>query len=273
MISLNISNRQIRQPSNALPSHATSQKVAKLLDSNGLALFSKTLNDVQAGSDASQLSRAQAVTGPARHNIVTTASNSSIITPAPQPAPPPPPPPVPASNSIVPATTAGNSAPSSQTMTKEQARIILATGKGDVVTANQIYYGTQTGSGSQGPSTPVSPAGPPPLYGSGQILSTDPAVFTASNYIQGINLSGYQQQANWENTRRYDNYLNQFQNWKLNGSQGDPPAPPKYETVDQAGFQNWWAQYQASFASGNPSAPDLGMFLANAPSYTKPLSS
>jgi hypothetical protein len=151
-------------------------------------------------------------------------------------------------------------------MTKEQARQILATGQGDVVTANQVYYGTP-GAPSQTTSPTATPAGPPTGYAPGQALSADPNVFTASSYIEGLNLSTYQQQANAENTRRYDNYLNQFKNWQMNGSQGQPPAAPQYETVDLAGFQKWWTQYQANIASGNGSAPDTGMFLANAPMY------
>ena len=249
MNSFDVANRQVRPAADALPAKNLSQRLAKSFDPNGSALFSKTLTDVQTAPHGVRPgSSATVATASVRHNIVTAMTNSSIATPATPPAP-----------------TVSTASGAAQTMTKEQARQILATGQGDVVTANQVYYGTQNASGSQGTSVSAIPSGPPTSYAPGQTLSTDPAMFTSSNYIEGLNLSTYQQQANWENTRRYQNYQNEFQNWQLNGSQGAPPAQPQYETVDQAGFQKWWTQYQANIASGNGSAPDVSMFIANAP--------
>jgi hypothetical protein len=74
-------------------------------------------------------------------------------------------------------------------------------------------------------------------------------------------------QANDENGRRYANYLNEFQNWQMNGSQGQPPQPPVYETVDQNGFQKWWSEYRQNMSSGDFQPPDVSMFLINAPDY------
>jgi hypothetical protein len=43
--------------------------------------------------------------------------------------------------------------------------------------------------------------------------------------------------------------------------QGNPPAAPKYETVDVNGFGQWWSQYTASI--GYKDAPSVSMFVSN----------
>lgn len=159
-------------------------------------------------------------------------------------------------------------------MTREQARVILATGQGDVVTANQVYYGAQTASGAAGSngsgagaSGSFSPGGAPAVYTPGQAASTDSSVYSTASYMKALLYSGYQRQANDENARRYQNYNTEVQNWEGSGSVGAAPALPKYEAVDQAAFDKWWTQYQGNIASGSGSAPDVSMFLTNAPNY------
>ena len=82
-----------------------------------------------------------------------------------------------------------------------------------------------------------------------------------------MNLSANEVQANNENALRYANYLNEFSNWQTNGSQGQPPQPPVYETVSQNGFDQWWSEYQQNMAAGNFQPPDNSMFLINGPDY------
>ncbi len=120
---------------------------------------------------------------------------------------------------------------------------------------------------SQPAASTVQPAAPPTPYVPSQVNSTDPGVYSTMDYSEAMNLSANEVQANDENARRYQNYLNEFSNWKLNGSQGDPPQQPVYETVDQNGFQKWWSEYQQNMASGEFQPPDVSMFLINAPNY------
>jgi hypothetical protein len=252
--SIKVTNGQAAQPVDSLLARVASQRQSKSSDSSVSPTFSKTLSDVKIGNSVNPPAAGQAISTVTRQNLAAVLSNSHIAA-------------NPASSSSLPAT---NPVQPASGMTKEQAREILATGQGDVATAWQVYYGPQEQAAQQGSSSStgnLTAAGPPTLYTPGQSASTDPGVYSTGSYIQQLNLSGYQQQANDENSRRYANYLNAFQNWQSNGSQGTPPQPPQYETVDQNGFNNWWSQYQTNIANGNGTPPDTSMFLANAPNY------
>lgn len=255
MNSIKVASGQAAQPADSLMARIASQKQSKSSDSSGSPTFSKTLNDVKIGNSVNPPVAGQAISTVTRQNLAAVLSNSHIAA-------------NPASSTSLPA--ANNPVQPSSGMTKEQAREILATGQGDVATAWQVYYGPQEQAAQQssvGSTANVTAAGPPTLYTPSQSASTDPGVYNNGSYIEGLNLSGVEQQANDENGRRYANYLNAFQNWQSNGSQGTPPQAPQYETVNQNGFNNWWSQYQASFATGNPAPPDVSMFLTNAPDY------
>ncbi len=248
MNSLHIANRHAAQAHAAIPVSPASSKGAKSSVSSGSAPFSQTLQELQAPESPAP---APSGVGTGRQNPVTSATNSriaAVVVPAADAAP-----------------AAGN-AP----MTREQARIILATGQGDVVTANQVYYGSQTASNSAvkgATGTGFSPGGAPAMYTPGQSSSTDPSVYSTPGYMKALLYSGIQQQANAENARRYQNYSTAVKNWEAGGSVGSAPALPQYETVDQGAFDQWWSQYQASIATGDGSAPDVKMFLTNAPNY------
>lgn len=100
---------------------------------------------------------------------------------------------------------------------------------------------------------------PPPPYGSVGQGSTDPAVFRTDGYIKALNLNSFLQVANHDNQYRYDQYSNALHEWSEHGMQGDPPAPPKYESVDANGFESWWSQY-----SSNPGQdPPPTTFMVN----------
>lgn len=94
---------------------------------------------------------------------------------------------------------------------------------------------------------------PPAPYAPVGQGSTDPAVFRTDDYIKALNLNSFLQAANHDNTYRYQQYDFQLHMWSEGGMQGNPPAAPKYETVDLKGFNNWWAQYDANIGQDEPS--------------------
>jgi len=102
---------------------------------------------------------------------------------------------------------------------------------------------------------------PPPAYAPVGAASTDPAVYRTDGYIKALNLNSFLQVANHDNQYRYDQYSNSLHEWKEHGMQGDPPAPPKYESVDLNGFNNWWAQYSAN--PGQDAPPTTFMVNGN----------
>jgi len=104
---------------------------------------------------------------------------------------------------------------------------------------------------------------PPSAYAQGQQPSTDAGVYTNPDYLKQSNLNLIQQQANHENQYRFDVYKNGLQNWAQNGMQGDPPAPPKYETVDLQGFNQWWAAYNQDLAQNAPPQTFISNQVAN----------
>lgn len=142
-----------------------------------------------------------------------------------------------------------------------------ATGLIEQIIAREQASGNTPRAISEPRDSSVAPAAAPTPYTPGQANSTDPGVYSTMDYSEAMNLSANEVQANDENGRRYANYLNEFQNWQMNGSQGQPPQPPVYETVDQNGFQKWWSDYQQNMASGDFQPPDVSMFLINAPNY------
>jgi len=107
----------------------------------------------------------------------------------------------------------------------------------------------------------LSANAPPTPYAALGQASTDPSVFMSGSYQRDLNLNWYLQVANHDNAYRYQTYSDSVQTWANNGMQGDPPAAPKYESVDVNGFDSWWQQY-----CGNPGqdAPPVN-FLVNGP--------
>lgn len=101
---------------------------------------------------------------------------------------------------------------------------------------------------------------PPATYAAVGAGSTDPAVFRTDGYIKALNLNSFLQIANHDNTYRYDRYKNALHEWSEHGMQDPPPAPPKYETVDLNGFNDWWARYTPGYDQPSPTS-----FVTNGP--------
>src|SRR5579884_4230058 len=154
--------------------------------------------------------------------------------------------------------------PPATTMTRDQAKLILATGQGgDLTVAYQVYYGSQ-----QNAPQPADIAAnllkqnaAPIPYGSVQQPSNSSSVFTTGTYIENLNLNGIESQVNQVNSYRYSNYQTAVENWAENGMRGPAPASPQYESVDVNGFQQWWNQYTASIGQG--SGPPAANFVSN----------
>ncbi len=102
---------------------------------------------------------------------------------------------------------------------------------------------------------------PPSPYASTSQPSTDPGVFSTPTYIEQSNLNFVVQGVNEENQNRFANYTTGVNNWAAGGMQGNPPAPPQYETVDMNGFTQWWNQYTANI--GYENAPPISTFVSN----------
>jgi len=176
-----------------------------------------------------------------------------------------------AARSATPATSAATSAATRQNLVAPPSNSRAIVSPASIADVPQTQGSAQSETAvpqdNTGPAT-MSPAGPPTMYSPSQSPSTNPSVYggtAGQSYIEQLNLSGYEQQANDQNNRLYQNYLVEFQNWQMNGSQGAPPQPPQYEAINQSEFGSWWSQYQANIASGNGAAPNVSMFLANAP--------
>jgi hypothetical protein len=235
---------------------SAAQNNLKSLNSRASSTFGSTLSELEAAQVARE-SAAGSVLG--RQNLVVTASNSRALlatTSSPVPADP--------SNPVAPLTSTG--APAPTTVSGLQSWIDAA----DRTAANVHPAETSTSNpaapGGPNDTTPPSPAAPPTLYSMTQSVSSDPSVFTTENYSQQLLYSSYLSQANNENSLRYQNYTTEYQNWQLNGSQGNPPAGPVYETIDPQGFNEWYAQMTQNYSLG-VDAPPVSMFMANGPDY------
>lgn len=101
---------------------------------------------------------------------------------------------------------------------------------------------------------------PPAAYAPVGAASTDPAVFRTDGYIKELNLNSFLEVANHDNTYRFDQYKNALHEWSEQGMQGDPPPPPKYESVDVKGYDNWWASYTPGYDAPSPTS-----FVTNGP--------
>jgi len=229
---------------NAASEHVrgTSHRHAKSLNSNATASFDAELNELETlpttGGGGAQ----------DRQNFVAALSNSRASAPQ---------------NSGSDPSTAGSTPASGG-----NAPASAATGLIQTILASQAVSASpvSTSSPTNQSASAVTLAGPATPYKLTQVGSNDPTIYTKMSYSEELNYSIQEQAANDENARRYQNYLTSVQNWHMNGSQGKPPDAPTYETVDRAGFEKWWAQYQQNFSSGGSyTAPDLSMFLANAP--------
>lgn len=225
------------------PLQAASPKTANSLNSGHPTTFGKTLHDVQAAPGSNETAN---TAGAQRQNLVGGVSNSRAALPKSL------------AGSVPVGTSSNASAPNSaDPASTGLIQQIIASERATAGSAVSPKLGQNTTS-----NTPATPAAPPTLYAITQTPSTDPGVYSTNNYSKELNYSLNQAQANDENVRRYHNYLNAFQNWQLNGSQGDPPQAPLYEVVDRNGFEQWWSALQQ-----NLSAPSESMFLINAPNY------
>jgi hypothetical protein len=231
---LNVGSRQMAQNVASSALSAVSQKISKLFSSNVSSSFGKTLGELQAAQDAPG---AAAASSALRQNLVATLSNSSAAATIGTPAASDPP-------------------ESAATGLFEQ---IVASEQATAAASNPVAQG-------QPLTATVTPAAPPTPYVFTQTPSTDPAVFTTMSYSEELNYSSQADAANLENDRRYQNYMTEFQNWQTDGSQGQAPDAPVYETVNRNGFDQWWAEYQQNMSSGG-TPPDASMFLDNAPDY------
>ena len=95
--------------------------------------------------------------------------------------------------------------------------------------------------------------------------STNPAAFMTDDYNKQGNLSLVMRQINHENGVRAAQYENGLQNWVMGGMQGQPPAPPHYETLDMDAFNKWWNNTDGMGGSTDPTSsfvsntvPDAG---------------
>lgn len=228
----------------ASPLQAASPKTANLLNSGLPTTFGKTLHDLQAAPGPNQTAN---TVGAQRQNLVGGVSNSRAALPKSSPGS------MPLSGASPDASAPSSPDPASTGLIQQ----IIASERATAGSAVSPKLGQNTTS-----KTPLTPAAPPTLYTITQTPSTDPGVYSTNNYSKELNYSLNEAQANDENVRRYQNYLNAFQNWQLNGSQGDPPQAPLYEAVDRNGFEQWWSALQQ-----NMSAPSESMFLINAPNY------
>ena len=242
---LNIGSRQTQNTTLSSLS-AVSQTFSKLFNSRVSTPFETTLQELEASETAN---RAAASNSATRQNLVATVSNSRATL----------------TNASGLAAVSGNSVSTAATpgSTSETA----STGLIEQIIASEQASGDTPRSISQPSDSTDAPAAAPTPYTPGQANSTDPSVYSTMDYSEAMNLSANEVQANDENALRYANYMNEFQNWQMNGSQGQPPQPPVYETVDQNGFQKWWSEYQQNMASGDFQPPDNSMFLINAPDY------
>jgi len=242
---LNIGNRQT-QNTTLSSLRAVSQTFSKLFNSRVSTPFGTTLQELETSQMANQGAMSNSA---ARQNLVAALSNSRATL----------------ANASGLAAVFGNgiSNPGTPGNTSETA----VTGLIEQIIAGEQASGHTPGPISQPNDSTVAPAAAPTPYAPGQANSTDPSVYSTMDYSEAMNLSANEVQANDENGRRYANYLNEFQNWQMNGSQGQPPQPPVYETVDQNGFQKWWSEYQQNMSSGDFQPPDVSMFLINAPDY------
>jgi hypothetical protein len=238
---LNIGSRET-QNATVSPLRAVSQTFSKLFNSRASTAFGTTLQELEASQMANQGALANSAM---RQNLVTTLSNSRATM----------------ANSSGLAGAFGNGIAGNGTSESPSTGLI------EQIIASEQSSGNAPKVISEASTSDVTPAAPPTPYAPGQENSTDPSVYSTMNYSESMNLSANEVQANDENARRYANYLNEFQNWQMNGSQGQPPQPPVYETVDQNGFQKWWAEYQQNMASGDFQPPDNSMFLINGPDY------
>jgi len=246
----------------------TAQSTAKSYSSSLSSSFGTTLNELEAAQGGG----AGAVKGAnLRQDLVAPASNSrtlgkgSSTLPASEPtlkassllasAP--------AAPAIVttPTSTDSSTASGLQSLVDAADRTAATT-----ATSTQLPAAVASTPKDDSTAPPDNSAAPPTLYSSTQGLSTDPTVFTTENYSEQLLYSSYLQQANNENSLRYQNYTNEYQNWQLNGSQGQPPDAPVYETIDQNAFGQWYAQMTQNYSLGE-NAPDVSSFMANGPDY------
>jgi hypothetical protein len=228
---LNIGSRETALNATSSPLRSAFQSFANSFNSRVSTPFGTTLQELEASQPANQAAVFNSV---ARQNLVATLSNSRA--------------------------------------TEENASGLAAVFGNGIATAATVSNSTSRatssgGSGSASSTSTVQPAAPPTPYATAQANSTDPTTYGTMDYSEAMNLSGNEVQANDENGRRYANYLNEFSNWQMNGSQGQPPQPPVYETVDQNGFDKWWAEYQQNMTAGDYQPPDNSMFLINGPDY------
>ena len=259
---LNIGSRQTGQSTASARLSIESQNSSKSPGSSVSATFGKTLRELEAAQTAKE---ASAGSDTARQNFAAVLSNSRATLPRTSGSAASS-----GSSTPAPATAATDPPETAATGLFEQ---IIAAEQSSAGTPNTPSAGQQPSSGQQPstgqqPPSAVTPAAPPTPYVLTQMPSTDPNVYTTMSYSEQLNYSIQEQMANDENARRYQNYMTEFQNWQTNGSQGQPPQPPVYETVDQNGFNQWWAEYQQNMSPGGSYVPpDVSMFLINAPDY------
>jgi len=263
---LNLENRVPATNDLAAQLRATAQATIKSFSSRPSSSFGATLNELEAAHGASE----GAFQGAGlRQNLVAAVSNSrasfgtgsSLLEPTLKPS---------ALLSGAPATPAIVTTPASTDSSPASGlqSLVDAADRSSSKTPPATTTSTPKDSTTPPatPPSPPNPAAPPTLYASTQGLSTDPSVFTTQNYSEQLLYSSYLQQANNENSLRYQNYLNEFQNWQLNGSQGQQPNAPVYETIDPTAFGQWYAQMTQNYSLGED-PPDVSSFMANGPDY------
>jgi hypothetical protein len=82
------------------------------------------------------------------------------------------------------------------------------------------------------------------------------------DYNKQGNLSFVVNRVEHENGMRFGEYQNGLQNWVAGGMQGQPPAPPHYETFDMSGYNTWWDNYSASIGTATGAQP-ISTFVSN----------
>ena len=241
----NLENRAAATGDIASQLRANAQASIKSFSSRVSSAFHNALSEFAA---ADRSGTGAANEAGSRQNLVAGLSNSRfpLLSPASTPAAPTT---APSTSSTQPAVVSGL-----------QSLVDAADGVGTSTT------GTPTTSNPPSSSTPSGPAAPPTTYSPTQGLSNDPTVFTTQSYGEQLLYSSYLDQANHENSLRYQNYTNEYQNWQMNGSQGQPPAAPVYESIDQNAFGQWYALMTQNYSQGLD-APDVSAFMKNGPDY------
>lgn len=120
----------------------------------------------------------------------------------------------------------------------------------------------------QGTTSPPTSLAPPPPYAITFTPSTSASIFTQPSYIEGLNLSGFQQAANINNALAWQAFGTSWSNWVAAGANLTAiPAHPVYQAVDPSAFLNYWAALTRNGTGYNASVTPATYKLPNSPGF------